>query len=166
VQQRHKRGYIRNSLLVPQSFWRRYFPKNPIIASFFRNIGLADELGSGTRRLHRYVPRYSGKPPEMIDGDVFRVIVPLDDSYSFDASLDKVQIKGNDCTLNCTINCTLTEKAILEYLREIPTATQIEVAASVGKSLRTIKTDMAALQEKGLLKHEGARKNGRWIVKQ
>jgi len=27
-------------------------PKNPIIASFFSNIGLADELGSGVRNLY------------------------------------------------------------------------------------------------------------------
>jgi ATP-dependent DNA helicase RecG len=141
-------------------------PKNPIIAAFFRNIWLADELGSGVRRLYRYVPRYSGKPPELIDGDIFRIIVPLDDSYSFDAGLGKVQIKGNDCTLNCTLNCTLTEKAILTYLHEHPTTTQAEIAKAVGKSLRTVKMDMTALQEKGLLEREGAKKSGRWIVKQ
>jgi len=59
-------------------------PKNPIIASFFRNIGLADELGSGVRNLFKYGRRYSGKDPQLIDGDIFRIIVPLDDSYSFD----------------------------------------------------------------------------------
>ena len=40
-------------------------PKNPIIAAFFRNIGLADELGSGVRNLYNYVPKYSGKAPEL-----------------------------------------------------------------------------------------------------
>jgi len=56
-------------------------PKNSIIAAFFRNIWLADELGSGVRKLYRYVPLYSGKPPELIDGDIFRTIVPLDENY-------------------------------------------------------------------------------------
>ena len=140
-------------------------PKNPIIAAFFRNIGLADELGSGVRNLYHYVPRYSGKPPKMIDGDVFRIIVPLDDNYSFDAVIDNMQSNGTDCTLSCTINCTLTEKEILEYLHEYPTATQTVISAAIGKSLRTIKAGMAALQEKGLLEREGARKNGRWIAK-
>jgi len=69
-------------------------PKNPIIAAFFRNIWLADELGSGVRRLYRYVPRYSGKTPELIDGDVFRIIVPLDDNYSYDAELNKALDKA------------------------------------------------------------------------
>jgi len=60
--------------------------KNLIIAAFLRNIGMADELGSGVRRLFKYVRRYSGKDPQMLDGDVFRTFVPLDEDYSFDAN--------------------------------------------------------------------------------
>jgi ATP-dependent DNA helicase RecG len=50
---------------------------------------MADELGSGVRKLNHYVPFYSGKKPEMIDGDVFRVIIPLDNEYSHDIEIDK-----------------------------------------------------------------------------
>ncbi len=63
-------------------------PKNPIIASFFRNIGLADTLGSGTRKLFKYSKYYSGRNPEFKEGDVFRIIVPLNDEYSFDYNLE------------------------------------------------------------------------------
>lgn len=154
----------RSGMITPDDFEPN--PKNPIIAAFFRNIGLADELGSGVRNLFKYGKRYSGADPQIIDGDIFKIIVPLDDSYSFDAETDKVQVKNNDCTLNCTINCTLMEKEILEYLHENPTATQAMVASAISKSLRTIKTEMSVLQEKGLLNREGSRKNGRWIVKQ
>ena len=59
-------------------------PKNPIIASFFRNIGRADRLGSGVRNLYKYSKYYSGQEPEFKEGDVFRIVVPLDDEYSFD----------------------------------------------------------------------------------
>ena len=48
--------------------------KNPSIAAFFRNIWLADELGSGVRQLHHYVPRYSGMNPELIDGDILLML--------------------------------------------------------------------------------------------
>lgn len=54
-------------------------PKNPLIASFFSNIGLAEELGSGTRNLFRYSPRYSGKDPVLLEGTVFKATVPLYD---------------------------------------------------------------------------------------
>ena len=78
---------VSDGIITPENYEPN--PKNPTIAAFFRNIWLADELGSGVRRLHYYVPRYSGKDPKMIDGDVFRVIVPLDDSYSYDVETDK-----------------------------------------------------------------------------
>lgn len=60
-------------------------PKNPIIATFFRNIGYADQLGSGVRNLFKYSKYYSGKESEFKEGDVFRTVVPLDDSFSYDA---------------------------------------------------------------------------------
>lgn len=60
-------------------------PKNPVIAAFFRQIGYSDQLGSGVRNLFRYTKLYSGEMPELIEGDIFRIIVPLDESYSFDA---------------------------------------------------------------------------------
>ena len=53
------------------------FPKNPLLAHFFINIGRADVLGSGVRNLYEYTKIYSGGEPELVDGDVFRTIVPL-----------------------------------------------------------------------------------------
>jgi ATP-dependent DNA helicase RecG len=136
-------------------------PKNPIIASFFRNIGYADDLGSGVRNLYSCVKRYSGKDPQLLGGDVFKIIVPLDDYYSFDAGENKAQLKRNERALNCT----LIEQNVLEHLREHPTATQVETAAAIEKSRRAVQATMASLQEKGLLEREGAKRNGHWVVK-
>ncbi|MGN0313673.1 MAG: RNA-binding domain-containing protein, partial [Fusicatenibacter sp.] len=69
-----------NGLITPDNMEPN--PKNPIIAAFFRNIGYADQLGSGVRNLFKYSKHYSGREPEFIEGDIFRIIVPLDDAYS------------------------------------------------------------------------------------
>ena len=53
------------------------YAKNPPISKVFREIGLADELGSGMRNTYKYTKLYSGGTPEFIEGDVFRTIVPL-----------------------------------------------------------------------------------------
>jgi len=54
------------------------FPKNPVIARFFKEMGLADELGSGVRKLFKYCHHYSGgKSPELVEGDIFTCFVPL-----------------------------------------------------------------------------------------
>ena len=43
----------------------------------FREIGFADELGSGMRNSYKYTKLYSGAEPEFIEGDVFEIIIPL-----------------------------------------------------------------------------------------
>ena len=143
-------------------------PKNPIIASFFRNIWLADELGSGVRNLYRYSKLYSGKEPQLIDGDVFRIVIPLDDAYSFDARIGQPQTaesNRNDYGLYCGINCTSTERIVLEYLAKNPMATHESIAIEIGKSLRTAQAIAKSLKDKGLLSRKGSRNNGCWVVK-
>ena len=62
-------------VLNPETFTP--FPKNPVIAAFFRQIGRADELGSGMRKMMQYGKAYGGDDPEMIEGDIFRIIVKV-----------------------------------------------------------------------------------------
>jgi ATP-dependent DNA helicase RecG len=55
------------------------FPKNPTICKFMLQIGRYEELGSGVRKVHLYLPHYApgaGKPV-FNDGDMFKVTVPL-----------------------------------------------------------------------------------------
>lgn len=54
-------------------------------------IGYADQLGSGVRNLFKYSKHYSGREPEYIEGDVFRIIVPLDDVYSDTGNVQTTQ---------------------------------------------------------------------------
>ncbi len=68
-----------NAVITPENLEPN--PKNPIVASFFRNIGYADQLGSGVRNLFKYSVHYSGKEPQFVEGDVFRIIVPLEKAF-------------------------------------------------------------------------------------
>jgi len=69
-------------LINPKTF--SPFPKNPVIARFFREIGRADELGSGVRRLMKYGKAFGGSDPELIEGDIFRIIVKYPDSSIYE----------------------------------------------------------------------------------
>lgn len=53
------------------------YPKNPVIRAFFREIRRTSEFGSGMRKLMRYGKAYGGADPEMIEGDLFRIIVKV-----------------------------------------------------------------------------------------
>ena len=81
-------------------------------------------------------------------------------SYSFDAQIGKAQNKAH----LSNEDCALIETAVMEHLKAHPEATQVEVAAAIGKSRRSVQNAIAALKGRGLVKREGARMNGRWIV--
>lgn len=60
---------------------------------------------------------------------------------------------------------TATQKAILDYLKEHPTATRKEVAEALDNITEDgIKYHFSRLQKKGYLKREGGRKLGHWMV--
>lgn len=61
-------------------------------------------------------------------------------------------------------NCTLEEMAVLRVVQLKPTATQKEIASDIGKSERTVKTLTVMLQEKGLLKRIGGKRDGKWEI--
>lgn len=56
------------------------FAKNPPIAKVFREIGLADELGSGMRNSYKYTKMYSGGEPVFTEADVFTTVIPLSEA--------------------------------------------------------------------------------------
>lgn len=56
------------------------FAKNPPIAKVFREIGLADELGSGMRNSYKYTKLYSGGEPIFTEADVFTTVIPLSEA--------------------------------------------------------------------------------------
>ncbi|MBW7868854.1 MAG: putative DNA binding domain-containing protein, partial [Brumimicrobium sp.] len=53
------------------------FPKNPHLAKFFVQIGRAEELGTGIRKIFKYSQAYSGSNPKIAEGDIFEAIVPI-----------------------------------------------------------------------------------------
>lgn len=70
------------------------FPKNPVIGAFFREIHRADELGSGVRKLIRYGKAYGNADPEMMEGDIFRMLIKVPE-YS---GANAVEVKDQTLT--------------------------------------------------------------------
>jgi len=59
---------------------------------------------------------------------------------------------------------TLEEQAIINILKINLVITQEEISRQINKSVRTVKTYMAQMQEKGLIQRKNGKKNGEWIV--
>ena len=168
-------------IITPDNF--RPNPKNPIIASFFRNIGLADELGSGVRNIFRYSKLYSGKEPQMIDGDVFRIIVPLDDNYSFDARIGTAMHGSDGSASNPIItgeNGQLSpdiagyrrippdnrKKIVLETIRKNGSVTTAQIAPELFLSLRSTRELLREMIAEELVDKKGSARSTNYVLRE
>lgn len=59
---------------------------------------------------------------------------------------------------------TLEEQAIINILKNNPLATQENIAKEINKSVRTVKSYMSQMKEKGLIERKNGKRNGMWIV--
>lgn len=167
-----KDGFITVDNLEPN-------PKNPIIAAFFRNIGYADQLGSGVRKLFKYSKYYSGKDPEFIEDDVFRIIVPLDDSYSFDygtensvctgddkyngiKNADKMPINADKIPIN---NLSAQQKKIWQLVEKDGYITSHQAALLLDIKQRRARAILGEMVEIGVLERQGSYKNTVYVMR-
>lgn len=114
-------------------------PKNSIISSFFRNIGRADRLGSGVRNLYKYSKYYSGAEPTFMEGDVFRIIVPLNDVYSFDFGQNGQSNQSDQLNQSNQTGLTEEEKKLLNWIKINPDMTNALIAENLDWSVSKVK---------------------------
>ena len=96
--------------------------------------------------------------PQLIEGDIFKIIVPLDENYSFDSTIGKPKNPNRK-------DSTPDEIKVLGFIKLNEKATQKEIAIHIGKSERTVHGIMANLQERKLLERKNGKRNGYWEVK-
>ena len=113
---------------------------------FFRSMLLGEEYSFRNRELH-----IDWKEGETND----------------DVKSAKGAVQSANFALNLPVkckSCTLEEIAVLRVVQTNPTATQNQIAATIGKSERTVKRITVSLQEKGILRRVGGKRDGRWEI--
>lgn len=120
-------------------------PKNPIIAGFFTQLGLAEELGSGTRNLYRCSELYTGKEPSLTDGDFFEASVPVPDVLAAETMMEKNQESASS-------TLSVVEEAARSLLAESESVTAGDVAKFSGLNQRTVRRYLAELADRGVLR--------------
>lgn len=121
--------------------------KNPLIASVFAQVGLAEELGSGTRNLYRYSKPFLGGDPLLEDGDVFRAWIPRD-PHNRPAGETNTRIGVNDI--------------IMELVANDAETTVRDVAERAGVTPRTASSHLNALANEGRLEATGSTRDRRY----
>lgn len=97
---------------------------------------------------------YSKQKTKMIEDDIFKIIVPLNDEYSSDYGTPLPQSDASSSKL--VLN--EVQKSIVELIRPPPHITLEGIANSIGLSRRTIATKTKELQDLGIISHSGSKK--------
>lgn len=132
------------------------FAKNPPIAKVFREIGLADELGSGMRNSYKYTKMYSGGEPVFTEADVFTTVIPLSEAAT--ATVGP--------TTQGTMQAELSErdKTLVNLLLKHPDHTQAKIANELNWDVNTVKYYMNKLKKNSVIIRHGTSQNGYWEV--
>ena len=166
-------------------------PRNEALAQAFLYMGLIEGWGSGIPRIiHEFEERGLRAPKfQDIDG-MLRVnmwrptteqfaaflhgwavtdssgLAPDNNSDNKDNKSDNKDIKDNrsDNKLDGRQDVTSEEEALLALIREDPSITQARMAELLGLSRSTVALMLARLQQAGLVRREGSRKAGTWVV--
>lgn len=128
------------------------FSKNPTISKFFREIGLADELGSGMRNTYKYTKLYSGSEPIFEEGDIFKTIIPLKKIATL-----KVGASNNE---NFSSNTKKNKKTeIYKMIKENKNISRKQIATVLKISEKTVSRYIKEIYN---LKYVGKGSNGYW----
>ena len=95
------------------------FPKNPVIAKFFMQLGRFDELGSGILNINKYCKAYSGNgEPLFLEGAVFRTIIPLDENLMNEVDAVTTKKAIPDAVNDRKVDAVTTKKAIPDAVND------------------------------------------------
>ncbi len=131
------------------------FPKNPPISKVFREIGLADELGSGMRNTYKFTQLYSGKNPLFVEENIFKTTIPLKK-----IATQKVGPVSDNVPRSVPRSVPLKiENKIKNIIKNDIKVSRKNIALIIGVSEKTITRYIKEITE---IKYVGKGKNGHW----
>ncbi|MBO0931874.1 RNA-binding domain-containing protein [Fibrella aquatilis] len=160
----------------PDTFTPR--TKNPTLANFFKETGFMDQLGSGVRKVTKYIGAYAnGKEAQFIEGDMFRTIIPLDERLmnamvapSADVQAGESVNKQADVLINVPTNVLISESSrqriqgILTDIAQDKPLRSTQWADRYGVNEKTIRRDLEILRDANLIQFAGSKKSGRYVL--
>ena len=134
---------------LPEGFSQEDFlngyslPVNPELIRVFRDLGLAERLGTGIRRVLKFYPK-----------EIFR----------FSTNFLRVNVPFELPIQAGTKHRSESKSVLVELLKENPRITRADAAETLGVSESSIYRKLKDLESKGIIEREGSRKTGSWVI--
>lgn len=120
-------GNINPELSVP-------YPKNPTIAKFFKEIGLAEELGSGVRNLVKYSKFYAGYIPVLTDTEIFKLEWKINLFDEKEQEVVEISDQVSDQVNNILAFC-LSPRSLIEIMAQTKYTSRVHFSNKILKPL-------------------------------
>ena len=116
------------------------------------------------RNTYKYTKMYSGGELQFIEGDVFRITIPLSEAASVTVGpeLSDVINGTRNETKNGTRKLSKTEENILAEIRKNPYVTKREICELLGVGKSTVARATKKLKDHGIIVRVGPTKAGYW----
>ncbi|WP_373734798.1 ATP-binding protein, partial [Bacteroides heparinolyticus] len=146
--------------------------RNPFIAEAMKVLGYVNRFSRGVYRVQKELVE-NGNGEAVFDFSLitaFRVVEKVTDKYFEEGfgteniqetpkeNLEKVQETSKKHPRN-------VQEEILHAIKEHPFITRKELESKLGYSHGKIKYHISQLRKQGIIKHEGATKSGKWVIK-
>ena len=140
-------GGLVDGLSESDFFKCRSMPRNRELMRVFRDMELVEQIGSGMSRILKAYDR------SIFELTPSFTVVTFPFEEGFIAPKGKIigEIKDK-------------RKTTLDVIENSPTATIAQLAELTGKSERTISRELKEYQDAGMIRREGARKKGQWVI--
>ena len=153
--------------LLPGNF--SPYPKNPVIARVFKEIGRAEELGSGVRNIFEYYKYYSNNKPILEEKDIFKCLIFIDNEINnskktFDSSNRSDVTKDVTKDVIKDVTKEIRKEIIMDLIKINRDITTEEIANKLNLNRRTISRDIEELKKEEKIQRMGGRKEGFWQI--
>ena len=134
---------------LPEGFSQEDFlsgyslPVNPELIRVFRDLGLAERLGTGIRRVLKFYPK-----------EIFR----------FSANFLRVNVPFERPIPSYSQSHNEPKTSLYDLLKEEPHITRSEAAGKLGVSESSVYRELKKLEDSGIIRREGSKKSGYWVI--
>ena len=134
---------------LPEGFSQEDFlngyslPVNPELIRVFRDLGLAERLGTGIRRVLKFYPK-----------EIFR----------FSANFLRVNVPFERPIPSYSQSHNESKTSLYDLLKEEPHITRSDAAGKLGISESSVYRELKKLEDSGIIRREGSKKSGYWVI--
>ena len=146
--------------LHEKDFGKYSLTRNSVLASLLLRIGYIEKLGTGINRINELLTLANLPHASFEFGSFFSVTIQKQPKAAIPLKQGVIK-KGKQ---KLSFSLSNNQLRILDLIRKKPTITQKEMAEVIEVYESTVERNIKKLVELGMLRREGSKKDGNWII--